>query len=249
MNNILKPSNKISIVLPTYNEKDNVGPLIFEIQERLARRDYEIIVVDDDSPDKTWQVVEEIKRRDKRIHIVRRQGIRGLTSAIIEGIENSKGETVMWMDVDFSHHPKILTRLLDKIDQGYDIAVGSRYIPGGGMVIIEKGEDSLIAAILSFIMNFMIQKMLHPSFKDYTSGFIAVRREVLDAITLRGDYGEYFIDFIYRAIKTNCKIIEIPYISGSRKYGISKTGSNLFQYFRRGIKYIWTTIRLRLTRF
>ena len=116
------------------------------------------------------------------------------------------------------------------------------------MVIIEKGEDSLFAAILSFIMNFTIQKLLDHSFKDYTSGFIAVRREVLNTIRLRGDYGEYFIDLIYKAIMKRFKIVEIPYISECRKYGESKTGATLFQYSRRGIKYIWTTLRLRLTR-
>ena len=238
----------ISVIIPTYNEKDNIEPLIREIQTHLGKSDYEIIVVDDDSPDGTWEVVHDIERENPRVRLLRRIGRNGLTSAISEGIDSSRGGTIVWMDADFSHPPKIINCLLKEIEDGYDIAVGSRYIPGGGMVIIEKGEDSLFAAILSFIMNFTIQKLLDHSFKDYTSGFIAVRREVLNTIRLRGDYGEYFIDLIYKAIKKRFKIVEIPYISECRNYGESKTGANLFQYSRRGIKYIWTTLRLRLTR-
>ena len=247
MNKTSDSINKISVILPTYNERDNISSLILAIHQELEGRDHEIIVVDDDSPDGTWKVVRDMTENNDYVKLNRRHGMSGLTSAISEGIENCKGNIVMWMDADFSHHPKLLNCLLEQIGKGYDIAVGSRYVPGGGMVIIEKGEDSLFAAILSFIMNFFIQKLLDPSFKDYTSGFIAARREVFDTIKLRGDYGEYFIDLIYRAIKKKYKIIEIPYVSGRRRYGSSKTGSTLLQYLRRGAKYLWATLRLKLT--
>lgn len=239
--------NKVSVILPTYNEKDNVLPLILDIQSQLNNQEYEIIVVDDDSPDGTWRIVQELEEKDDRIHILRRCGRSGLASAISEGIELSSGDVVVWMDADLSMPPEKIRDLLGEIDD-CDISVGSRYVPGGGMVIIEKSQDSLLAMLLSLVMNIVIQRILDPSFKDYTSGFVAVRRRVLEDIELRGDYGEYFIDFIYRAIKKGYRITEVPYVCGARKYGVSKTGTNLLQYFKRGRKYVWTVLRLKLVK-
>lgn len=236
--------HNISIILPTYNEKDNIIDLIRAIQKSV---DYEveIIVVDDDSPDKTWQLVEDLK--DDNVRLLRRKNQKCLTTAISDGVSMSNGEVVVWMDTDLSMPPEKINDLLKKIDEGYDISVGSRYISGGGTVIIEKSQDSMLSAVLSFVMNFIIQRLLDLSFKDYTSGFIAVRKDVFRDIKLRGDYGEYFIDFIYKAIKKGYKVVEIPYILQARKYGKSKTGTNLFQYCKRGIKYVVTTLRLRFT--
>jgi dolichol-phosphate mannosyltransferase len=240
--------NKVSVVLPTFNEKDNILPLILDIQSQLNNQEYEIIVVDDDSPDGTWRIVQELEERDDRIHILRRCGRSGLVSAISEGIDLSSGDVVVWMDADLSMPPEKIKDLLEEIDDGYDLSVASRYVPGGGMVIIEKSQDSFLAVFLSLAMNVVIQRMLDPSFKDYTSGFVAVRRRVLEDIELRGDYGEYFIDFIYRAIKKGYKITEVPYVCGARKYGVSKTGTNIVQYLYRGRKYLWTALRLKLTK-
>jgi dolichol-phosphate mannosyltransferase len=241
-------ANKISVVLPTYNEKDNIGPLISRIESNLRDYVHEIVVVDDDSPDGTWKVVEQVAEKgNNNVRLLRRQGKTGLTSAISDGIHAAEGDVVVWMDTDLSMPPEKIPELLEEIDQGYDMAVGSRYVPGGGMVIIEKSQDSMLAALLSFCMNYAIQKILDASFKDYTSGFIAVRKEVLDNIKLRGDYGEYFIDLAYRAIKKGYKLTEIPYISTAREYGTSKTGTNLPQYIKRGWKYIWTTLSLRFS--
>jgi len=240
--------NKVSVILPTYNEKDNVLLLILDIQSQLNNQEYEIIVVDDDSPDGTWKVVQKLGEKDEKIHLIRRRGKSGLTSAISDGIDSAKGNVVVWMDTDLSMPPEKIKDLLEKIDDGYDLSVASRYVPGGGMVIIEKSQDSFLAIFLSLAMNVVIQRMLDPSFKDYTSGFVAVRRKVLEDIELRGDYGEYFIDFIYRAIKKGYKIAEVPYVCGARKYGVSKTGTNIVQYLYRGRKYLWTTVKLRLTK-
>ncbi len=244
----LEEETKVSVILPTYNERGNILPLIIGIKNQLKGEKYEIIVVDDNSPDGTWKVVEELEKKEKSIHLIRRQWETGLTSAISEGVNSSNGNIIIWMDTDLSMPPEEMPGLLEKIRNGYDIAVASRYVPGGGMVIIEKSQDSLLAATLSFAMNYTIQRLLDSSFKDYTSGFVAVRKEVLDNIKLRGDYGEYFIDFIYRAIKNGYKIIEVPYISKARVYGVSKTGTNLCEYIKKGIKYIWTTLRLRVTK-
>lgn len=236
---------KVSVVLPTYNEKDNIVTLIREIQKHL-NNDIEIIVVDDDSPDLTWQIVEDLK--DDNVKLLRRMNEQCLTTAIWDGISAANGEVVVWMDTDLSMPPEKIPDLLMKIDEGYDISVGSRYIPDGGTVIVEKSQDSMLSAVSSFVMNYFIQRLLDTSFKDYTSGFIAARKDVFDDIKLRGDYGEYFIDLIYNALKKGYKVIEIPYILQARKHGESKTGSNFFQLSKRGIKYITTSLRLRFTR-
>ncbi len=237
--------HKVSVVLPTYNEKDNIVTLIREIQKQL-NNDVEIIVVDDDSPDLTWQIVEDLKYDN--VKLLRRKNEKCLTTAIWDGISAASGEVVVWMDTDLSMPPEKIPDLLKKIDEGYDISVGSRYIPDGGTVIVEKSQDSMLSAVSSFVMNYFIQRLLDTPFKDYTSGFIAARKNVFDDIKLRGDYGEYFIDLIYNAIKKGYKVIEIPYILQARKHGESKTGTNFFQLSKRGIKYFTTALRLRFTR-
>jgi dolichol-phosphate mannosyltransferase len=236
--------HNISIVIPTYNEKDNIITLIKSIQKHI-KNSVEIIVVDDDSPDMTWQLVEELN--DDTVKVLRRRNQRCLTSAISDGISMSKGDIVVWMDSDLSMPPEKINDLLDKIYEGYDISVGSRYIPEGGTVIVESSQDSMMSAVSSFVMNYFIQRLLDPSFKDYTSGFIAIRKEVLEDIKLRGDYGEYFIDLIYNAIKKGYKVVEVPYILQARKHGESKTGTNFFQLCKKGSKYILTSFRLRFT--
>jgi len=136
---------------------------------------------------------------------------------------------------------------LEKIRQGYDVAVNSRYLPGGGEN--RSGDGSWLHLFLSRCLNYSLRYLLDPSFTDYTSGFIATRREVFRDIRLRGDYGEYFIDLIYRILMDGrFTVAEIPYVMQPRRSGVSKTGSNLLHYLRRGRKYIATIITLRKLR-
>jgi len=121
--------------------------------------------------------------------------------------------------------------------------VNSRYCYGGGEN--REGKGSAIQLFLSLTLNWGIRFLLRSYVSDYTSGFIAVRREVFDRIKLRGDYGEYFIDVIYRAIRSGYHVCELPYMAQVRRSGESKTGSNLMQYLRRGRKYLTTVARLR----
>lgn len=244
---IKKFDKEVSVILPTYNEKENIGPLIKEIFESITRGT-EIIVIDDDSPDGTWRVVEEMARMQKDLFLFRREKKKGLVSALNEGIALSRGEIVVWLDCDFSMPPSKIKELLEGIDQGYDAVVGSRYVQGGGVEIITGSSDSLFAHVLSSLLNRFIQRVLGFSFKDYTSGFIAIRKDVLEEIRLRGNYGEYFIDLIYRMIKKGYRVKEIPYLSKARKEGVSKTGTNFFHYLAKGSKYILFTIRLKFTK-
>jgi dolichol-phosphate mannosyltransferase len=229
----------VSVVLPTFNEAGNIGRLIEELG-RVLPPTAEIIVVDDDSPDRTWEVVEGLKERYPRLRLIRRLGRRGLTSAIREGIEAAQGPLVFWMDCDLSMPPALMPRLLEGL-KDHDIVVASRYVPGGA----EKGH-SLLGSFLSRWICRLSSWFLDPSIKDYTSGYVGTRKEVLEAVPLEGDYGEYCIAFLYRALRKRYRILEIPYTCLPRHSGESKTATHLFGYLKRGRKYLTTLIRLRL---
>jgi dolichol-phosphate mannosyltransferase len=229
---------RVSVILPTYNESGNIGPLIEEILSYLPGES-EIIVVDDDSPDRTWEVVAEWVQKDPRVRLHRRIGRRGLTSALQEGFEQSRGQIIFWMDCDFSHPPDKIPEMIEKLSQ-YDVVVASRYIPGG-----EELGHSRMGSFLSRIICGLSSLVLSPAIKDYTSGYVGLRRPVLEAIPFRGDYGEYCIDLLYRALKRGYLILEIPYRCLPRRTGESKTATRFTGYVRRGYKYIFTMVRLR----
>jgi dolichol-phosphate mannosyltransferase len=242
-----RPARDVSVIFPTYNEKDNIGPLIEEIL-KYTPSSTEVIVVDDNSPDGTWQVVERMRKDLPNLYLLRRMDKRGLASALREGIAFSKGEIIVWSDCDFSMPPEKVKDLLEGIAQGQDVVVGSRFVKGGGVQIVTGSNDTLLAYLMSVTLNVFIQRTLGRAFKDYTSGFIAFRRKVLDHVSLRGDYGEYFIDFIYRAQKRGYKVLEIPYMCVERRTGVGKTGQRFFDYLKKGWKYVWLTLKLRLTK-
>ncbi|MFH1202729.1 MAG: glycosyltransferase [Candidatus Omnitrophota bacterium] len=245
MKNVNNP--ELSIIFPTYNERENIIDIIGEARLYISTHigaNHEFIVVDDDSPDKTWEIVQKHFSGDNSIKLIRRTNQKGLASAIRSGINASEGSIVAWMDCDFSHPPYILAELVNKIYEGYDISVGSRFTKGGRDV--RGPADSWIAVILSRAMNYFISFVLGWSFKDYTSGFVAVRRKVFDNIEINGDYGEYFIGFIHKARRKGYKIIEIPYYCIPRRKGVSKTGTNFKEYLEKGWKYILYTLDLKL---
>ncbi len=229
---------EVSVVLPTYNEAGNIGSLIETLLFHLPEA-CQIVVVDDDSPDLTWQVVEDLSRKDSRIRLLRRIGRRGLTSALQEGIESSEGRYIFWMDCDFSQPPEKISELLKALEN-YDIVVASRYVPGGE----EKGHSRLGSFLSKMICRFA-SLVLSPTIKDYTSGYVGTRKEILKTLPLEGDYGEYCIGFLYRAYKRGYRILEIPYTCLPRRSGESKTAADLGGYLKRGRKYIMTILRLR----
>lgn len=236
----------VSVILPTYNEKDNVVALICQLNECLDNGSGELvefIVVDDDSPDETWKCVQDAFSHDQRVKVIRRRQVRGLTSAIWEGIVQAKGDIVAWLDCDFSMPPAMLAVLVDNVREGWDVAVGSRFIKGskGSCTVCE----SVTAAAMSRILNGFIAIVLGPAFKDYTSGFAAARKKVFKDIKLKGDYGEYFIDFIYSTHRQGYKIIELPYQCLPRRAGYSKTGRRITDFLKKGWKYIVLTLRLK----
>lgn len=147
LNNTNNSVKDTTVILPTYNEKGNIKRLISAILENMDKS-VEVLVVDDNSPDNTWKVVEDMAKTNNSIRLLRRMNKRGLTSALSDGIKLAEGKTVAWMDTDLSMPPEKIRELAHKIDNGYDIAVGSRYIAGGGTVTVTKSQDGLLPAVL-----------------------------------------------------------------------------------------------------
>ena len=234
----------LSIVLPTYNERDNILILIIEL-ERVLKVPFEAIVVDDDSPDLTWQVVEEFAKTHPEVRLLRRVGVRGLTTAIDAGIKLARAPLVMWMDVDLSMPSNKIPELLQAIEAGADVAVGSRYVGNGGdarAVNLQLTIQLMLSKALSILGGWM----LGCRFRDWSSGFIVVKREFLAGYDLTGDYGEYFIHLIYTLIKKrHAKVVEVPYVLTARERGESKTATNIWGLVVRGRKYLQTVWHLR----
>lgn len=236
----------VSVILPTYNEAGNIVDLCKAIHAVITQP-HEIIVVDDNSPDGTSQLVGDLIESGTvpGLRLETRLTDRGLTKSIRRGIELASGDVVVWMDCDFSMPPAVIAQLLHKIEEGADIAVGSRFMKGGSAK--DGGEnESMLVIVLSRLLNITTRLLLSWKFHDYTSGFIAVRKTVLDHIPLRGDYGEYFMDFIYRAILCRYAIIEIPYVCVPRRAGESKTAAQMWRFGRKYLKTLGRLVVLRI---
>lgn len=242
-------STLVCTVLPTYNEADNICPLIEGVLAS-AITPHLVLVVDDNSPDGTSAVVEKfIAQRPadpaRQVVLLRRVGEKGLTSAIQRGIDEAiqthKAAIVTWMDCDLSMPPADVPKLVQAVLDGADLAVGSRWIAGGADV-----AHGAMARSLSWLINHFAILLLGNQVHDYTSGFIAARAEVLQKIRLQGDYGEYCIDLLGRAAKQGYRLQEVPYICVPRTAGESKTGINLWDYLRKGRKYVKTVWKVRV---
>lgn len=236
----------VSVIMPTLNEAGNIVSLIqcaVEALKNAGVTGIEIIVVDDDSADLTWQVATQTVSPPARIKVIRRMEHHGLTLSLTEGINAAQHDVIVWLDCDFSHPPECIPQMLYMLDRGFDVVVNSRYVVGGGED--RAGQGGALQSFLSQLFNWVMRFFLEPSFADYTSGFIAVRKAVLNDIPLRGDYGEYFVDFIFRVLHKKYRVCELPYRAMPRRSGQSKTGTHLLQYLRRGRNYIGTILRLR----
>lgn len=226
---------RVSVILPTYNEKDNIKELIETI--RQVASPYEIIVVDDDSPDGTWRLVEKLQEKYGNLRLLRRVGRRGLTTAIEDGVSMAGGDVVVWLDCDLSMPPQIIPKLVAALKDA-DVAVGSRYANGGG------DRRELTRVLTSWMFNAFASLLLGRKIRDYTSGFLAVKKTVVEEVGLRGDYGEYCVDFLYRASK-KFKIVEVPYVFVSRKAGKTKTAPSFLKLLKHGLNYGKLVLKLR----
>jgi dolichol-phosphate mannosyltransferase len=247
MDNGRAKTTGVSIILPTLNEAGNIASLIQStaaVLQQAGITTVEFIVVDDDSPDRTWEIASKVVCPPAIVEVIRRMEDHGLTASLSAGIASARQPVIVWLDCDFSHPPERIPQMLYMLDQGFDVVVNSRYVVGGGED--RSGEWGAMQMFLSLSLNWFTRFLLDASFADYTSGFLAVRRQVVQEIPLRGDYGEYFVDFIFRTLRKKYRVCELPYMAMPRRSGSSKTGTNLLQFLRRGRKYIITVVRLRL---
>ncbi len=229
----------VSVVLPSYNEKDNIIEAIERISLSLGEKLLEIIVVDDNSPDGTWRIVQEMDNPKTRV--IRRMNERGLASALAMGISEAKGNAVVWLDCDLGIPPEEIPRLVEKL-KDYDVAIGSRYVEGG------KDLQPKQRALASVMINLFASLLLGFNVRDYTSGFAAVRKEVFETVKLSNKgFGEYFIEFAYRCTKNNFRIAEVGYIYRRRKSGISQLDGSIFTLLGYGIQYGFKVIKLKFT--
>ena len=231
-------NSSISVVMPSYNERENIAEAMQRITETLGESLLEIIVVDDNSPDRTWEVIENF--RNPRWKVIRRLDKRGLASALADGTKAARGSIVVWLDCDLGIPPEDITKLVEKIPE-YDVAVGSRYVPGG------TDERHRFRAFLSLVFNTYTRMILGRHFWDWTSGFAAAKKEVLDAVPLseRG-FGEYFSEWIYGCTKKKFRMIEVPYHYTLRKAGKSKTDSDILVFLRLGFRYAIRVLEIRM---
>jgi dolichol-phosphate mannosyltransferase len=220
------PTTRVSdikglVVVPTYNEADNITRLMEMI---LALPCYlEILVVDDNSPDGTAAIVEAEMGRDRRIHLHKRPGKMGLGSAYVEGFKYALAKTdmdvVFQMDADFSHDPRSIPRFLEAIEE-HDLILGSRYL--NGVTVVNWPLQRLV---LSYGANLYSRLITGLPFNDATGGYKCFRREVLETIDLdriRADGYSFQIETTYMAWQKRFRIREIPIIFADRRVGISK---------------------------
>ena len=200
----------------------------------------EVIVVDDDSADQTWQLVESLG--DPRVVVIRRVDTRGLASAFNRGIIESRGEIVGWMDVDMCMPPSMLPAMVDKLNE-HDIVVGSRYAQGG------KDDRAALRVISSRLINGLAGLVLGYGIKDYDSGFVVLRRTVFNKVSIiPTGYGAYFMEFLYTCRKKGLTVYEMPYVFRDRAKGISKSAPSIFKFFKTGMQYVIRIFTARLRR-
>ncbi|MBO4818297.1 MAG: polyprenol monophosphomannose synthase [Bacteroidales bacterium] len=235
--------DKKVVIIPTYNEKENVEKIIRKVFSLDG--DYEILIIDDGSPDGTASIVKTLaKEFGSRLHLIERKGKLGLGTAYLTGfrwaLENGY-DYVFEMDADFSHNPDDLGRLYAACKDGADLAIGSRYCDGVSVVNWPIGR-----IIMSYFASVYVRRVLRMKVYDSTAGFKCYSRKVLesidlDAVRMKG-YG-FQIEMKYTAYKLGFKIAEVPIIFVNRKEGTSKMSSGIFG------EAFWGVIKLRFRKF
>jgi dolichol-phosphate mannosyltransferase len=229
----------VSIILATYNERENIHDTVSAIFEHV-RAPVEIIVVDDDSPDGTWHLVEEMN--DPRVTLIRRVATKGLASAFNRGIIESRGQVVGWLDADMCMPPAMLPAMIDKLSE-YDIVIGSRYAPGG------VDDRHWLRVLSSKLINGLATLVLGYGIRDYDSGFVILRRSVFDKVSIiPTGYGAYFMEFLYVASRKGLKVYEMPYHFTDRAKGVSKSAPDIVSFFVTGIGYVYRIFEARFLR-
>lgn len=227
---------KITVVSPTLNESENLPRLIRELEDVLAGIEFEIIIVDDDSPDRTWEVAEEIARQDSRVQVIRRQGPRSLGWSVINGFMAARGDIVACIDADLQHDPRILPRMVEELGRG-DLVVGSRYVPGGSVA-----EWRWTRRLESWLATKLAQWVIGIPISDPMSGYFLLRRNDFLHVHDRLNGQGFKILLEIAANMPGAQICEIPYTFRNRVAGKTKLSRRVaFAY----ISQLWRLSRAK----
>lgn len=214
------------IIVPTYNERENIPEVVGQFLAPLP--DSELLFVDDNSPDGTGQLIDEIAKDDDRVHVIHREGKLGLGTAYVAGFRwalEQNYDYILEMDADFSHDPKYLPALVDACIDGADMSVGSRYVAGGG-----TSNWGLGRKLLSRGGGIYARMVLGVGIQDLTAGFVCYQRNTLERIDLdavhSNGYG-FQIEMKYRVIRAGMKIVEVPIVFEDRRVGESKMSAGI----------------------
>ena len=216
------------VIIPTYNEKENIENIINAVFALPVM--FDVLIIDDNSPDGTAAIVERMQKQwDGRLHLLQRSGKLGLGTAYIMGFKwclNAGYEFIIEMDADFSHPPKKLLELRQACLDGADVAIGSRYVSGVNVVNWPMGR-----VIMSYYASAYVRIVTGMDVRDTTAGFVCYRRNVLEAIDLdkiRFKGYAFQIEMKFTAFKMGCRIKEVPIIFVNRVLGTSKMNSSIF---------------------
>jgi dolichol-phosphate mannosyltransferase len=232
---------RLSVVIPTYNESRNVGALVKRLTELLdgpLRGAYELIVVDDDSPDRTWEIAQGLIRAYPQVRVVRRTTERGLSTAVIRGWQAARGDVLAVIDADLQHPPEVILGLWNQLVAGADLAVASRHVAGGGV-----SDWSVLRRILSRgaqLLGLVLLPSVVGRVSDPMSGYFMVRRSAVGGIAMNPLGYKILIEVLGRGrIRW---IGEVPYVFRERVQGESKVTWKLY------LEYLRHLLRLRLSR-
>ena len=218
----------ITIILSTYNEKTSIESTINSLIKNI--KDVEIVVVDDNSPDGTFDILEKIDY--PHLKKFKRKNIRGLATAFLLGLINSKGQIIGWLDSNMGSLAEKFPEMISNLENS-DIVLLSRYVAGG------KDERNKVRIFASKLVNLISRLILRSKIKDLSSGIFVMKREVLlDAVPIASGHGEFMVEFLYRAEKNGNKILEIPYTHPVDIEGNSKSFPNLPKFLLFGFFYV-----------
>jgi glycosyltransferase involved in cell wall biosynthesis len=236
-------ASRIAVIVPTYNEKENIESLVTELMALPLR--VTIIVVDDNSPDGTGAIVDRLAGEHMdRVRVIHRSGKLGLGTAYVAGFKralSAGADLICTMDADYSHNPRYVPDMVHRIGQGYDLIIGSRYIEGGG-----TSGCTTSRKVLSWCANAFARVALGLHARDATAGFRCYRREVLEKVgidAIEADGYSFLIEMLYRVQRLGWQVGESPILFENRRQGISKISRAEI------VKAVWTVLRLARTRF
>jgi dolichol-phosphate mannosyltransferase len=231
-----------TVIVPTYNEKENIESLVTHLLA-LPMQSH-VIVVDDNSPDGTGAIADRLAtEHDGRVTVIHRAGKLGLGTAYVVGFKRALSEgadLICTMDADFSHNPRYVPDLIDKIGQGYDLVIGSRYVDGGG-----TSGCTMIRKLLSWAANAFARAALGLHAHDATAGFRCYRRQVLETVgidEIKAEGYSFLIEMLFRARRQGWKVGESPILFENRRQGVSKISQDEI------VRAVWTVLRLAWTR-